>query len=516
MAIDPSIAMGYRGLGELPNPMNQLAQVSQIQSSQRQGEMAQMQLQQMRRDETALTQFYAGVAKNGGPTNPDEVENAMINSGVRDIVNSGLTARMARLKLENQQKQFATIMGARMPTGAPMAAPAAAPMAAPEPGSFGADVAARRDADPFARPPERNNMMPGAVAAPAGVNAMVGGGANNAAEIAFKQQQRDALIGMGTTQSIAAARAIDADIALLAKEPSYQNVPGVGLVNPRNLSVVMPSVESTDPVIKQYNLAVSQGFKGSILDYKREIARAGRTPAAPRPEQPPVAVIDDTGKTVYVSREEALSRRMTPANAGESLPPKEIQKRESVYPAATSAVKGFESKSEAFIKDLKALRNHPGLSSITGIAAGRLPGVTAEGRAAQALYDKVVAKGGFQALQDLRDASKTGGALGNVSNREGQQLTASFAAIDRRQDAPDVQAAIDGAIAGVEGARIRTREAYDDTYSYKSAAGQAAPSPAAATIPQAAIDALNAGVGTPAQFDAQFGAGAAARVKGKK
>lgn len=356
MAIDPSIAMGYRGLGELPNPMNQLAQVSQIQSSQRQGEMAQMQIQQMRRDETALTQFYANVAKNGGPTNPDEIENAMINSGVRDIVNSGLTARMTRSKLENQQKQFAGIMGARMPTGAPMAAP---------------DLA------------QGNALMPTPRASAPSVNVLGGGGANNAAEIAFKQQQRDALIGMGTTQSIAAAKAIDADIALLARKPSYQNVPGVGLVNTDDRSVVMASVESTDPVIKQYNLAVSQGFKGSILDYKREIARAGRTPAAPRPEQPPVAVIDDTGKTVYVSREEALSRRMTPANAGESLPPKEIQKRESVYPAATSAVKGFESKSEAFIKDLKALRNHPGLSSITGIAAGRLPGVTAEGRAAR-------------------------------------------------------------------------------------------------------------------------------------
>jgi len=81
-------------------------------------------------------------------------------------------------------------------------------------------------------------------------------------------------------------------------------------------------------------------------------------------------------------------------------------------------------------------------------------------------------------LQDLRDASKTGGALGNVSNREGQQLTASFAAIDRRQDAPDVQAAIDGAIAGVEGARARTREAYDDTYSYKSSGGNTPTAPA--------------------------------------
>jgi hypothetical protein len=277
--------------------MNQLAQVSQIQSSQRQGEMAQMQIQQMRRDETALTQFYADVAKNGGPTNPVEIEDAMIKSGVRDIVNSGLTARMTRSKLENQQKQFAGIMGARMPTGAPMAAPAAA--AVPEPGSFGADVAARTAAIPaFAR--GGNALIP--EQAPR-VNALGGGGANNAAEIAFKQQQRDALIGMGTTQSIAAAKAIDADIALLAREPSYQNVPGVGLVDPRTGRVVMPSVESTDPVIKQYNLAVSQGFNGSILDYKEKIARAGRAQAQPPapsiqtiadPTDPTKAIVIDT------------------------------------------------------------------------------------------------------------------------------------------------------------------------------------------------------------------------------
>ena len=206
------------------------------------------------------------------------------------------------------------------------------------------------------------------------------------------------------------------------------------------------------------------------------IARESRPPAQPRAEQPLEKVIDpDTGKIVFASREEALRRRMTPAAAMESLPPKEIQKREAAYPQATSSVKGFETKSTAFIKDLEALRNHPGLSSITGIAAGRLPGLTADGRAAQAIYDKVVAKGGFQALQDMRDASKTGGALGNVSNQEGKQLTASFAAIDRRQEAKDVQAAIDQAIADIQGSQTRMREAYESTYSYKSGGGTAAP-----------------------------------------
>jgi len=160
----------------------------------------------------------------------------------------------------------------------------------------------------------------------------------------------------------------------------------------------------------------------------------------------------------------------------EALPPKEIQKREAVFPQATAAIKSFDAKSTAFVKDLERLRDHPGLSQITGIAAGRLPGITADGRAAQALYDKVVAKGGFQALQDMRDASKTGGALGNVSNQEGKQLTASFAAIDRKQDAPDVKEAINQAIGSIEGAKVRMQEAYDSTYSYKGDKAPAAPS----------------------------------------
>lgn len=169
-------------------------------------------------------------------------------------------------------------------------------------------------------------------------------------------------------------------------------------------------------------------------------------------------------RRVGLAEEEAKLKR----EGIEGIAPKELQKREAALPAATQSIKGFEAKSENFIKDLKNLRDHPGLDSITGLVYGRTPSVTAEGRAAQALYDKVVAKGGFQALQDLRDASKTGGALGNVSNQEGKQLTSSFAAIDRKQDASDVRAAIDQAIADIEGARTRTREAYDATYAYKA------------------------------------------------
>jgi hypothetical protein len=163
-----------------------------------------------------------------------------------------------------------------------------------------------------------------------------------------------------------------------------------------------------------------------------------------------------------------MAQSFKQSQAEQPLSSKELQKREASFPQATSAIKSFETKSDSFVKDIEKLRDHPGLPEITGFAAGRLPGITANGRAAQALYDKIVAKGGFQALQDLRDASKTGGALGNVSNQEGKQLTASFGAIDRRQDVKDVQEALNQAIGDIQGSKTRLKEAYDMTYSYKA------------------------------------------------
>jgi hypothetical protein len=179
--------------------------------------------------------------------------------------------------------------------------------------------------------------------------------------------------------------------------------------------------------------------------------------------------------------------RMTPEGTIEAIPggptttnlsPKEIQLRESKFPQATQAVKTFEAKAKELENDLIALKKHPGLPSITGIAAGRAPGITKDGRAAQALYDKILARGGFKELQDMRAASPTGGALGNVSNQEGQFLRQAFAAIDRVQDVKDVQAAIDTVITELGGSKSRVREAYDMTYDYKGTpAGGGAPTP---------------------------------------
>ena len=159
---------------------------------------------------------------------------------------------------------------------------------------------------------------------------------------------------------------------------------------------------------------------------------------------------------------------------GVDLTARERQAREAKYPQATAAVKTFESKSEQLAKDLEKLANHPGLDGISGAVYGRLPSGTKNSMAAQELYNSIVARGGFKELADMRAASPTGGALGNVSNQEGQYLRDAFASIGRIQSKDDLAAALIDAAKRTRESKGRIREAYDMTYEYRDG-GQTTP-----------------------------------------
>jgi hypothetical protein len=188
----------------------------------------------------------------------------------------------------------------------------------------------------------------------------------------------------------------------------------------------------------------------------------------------PVAVENPArpGSVIYVDRAEAIGK--TPATAIEGLAPKEIQAREAKYPQALQAVKTLESKTEGLAKDIETLANHPGLTGISGLVYGRTPAVTKDARAAQALYDSIVARGGFAELQNMRAASPTGGALGNVSNQEGQYLRDAWAAINRTQDTADLKANLIKAANQARESKARVKEAFDATYDYRASRDAAA------------------------------------------
>ena len=167
------------------------------------------------------------------------------------------------------------------------------------------------------------------------------------------------------------------------------------------------------------------------------------------------------------------------------LTPKEIQKREAVYPKASASYRAANQEIDSLITDLKTLRDHSGLEGITGVIKGRTPGVTPQARAAEALLEKIQSRGQFRTLQEMRMNSPTGGALGNVSDFEGRSLRSSFGALDRRQATEDFQKQIDNTISDLQNSKQNIAQAYEDTYSYKQGNAPAAGASPAGGAPAA-------------------------------
>jgi hypothetical protein len=201
------------------------------------------------------------------------------------------------------------------------------------------------------------------------------------------------------------------------------------------------------------------------------VALASRPPATPAQPSAPVAVVGEDGKIKYVSREDAINKGMTPASAIESLPPKEIQKREAALPQAKQAVKTISNTMSVIGQTVDSLLANPdGINGITGLVYGVTPALTGPARKAKAELEQLKNLAFIQGITELRAASKTGAAVGNVTNREGDRFENLKASLDRSQSKDDLIAALKKLKTQADLTTQFTKEAFDDTYSYKSAA----------------------------------------------
>jgi hypothetical protein len=419
-------------------------------------EANQLKLQELKRDRDEMMQLQEQLKGMGQDPDLDKFLDAYIATGRPEYVKMGVEGKQ-KLK---EQRAYANLIGGAAPSAPTNAMAQPAPVAAP--------VNAMAQPTPVAAAPVNALAQPAAAETRKRISDLM----------TFAAQNPNM-----ASQAMAQARLLQDQLEMDSRR---------GPNEPADVATMRQLGYPTTPAgYEAYRNAQRQERMLSPQEEAQRvrIAAASRAPVQPKEPPPPtapVAVVDPaTGQVKYVTREEALGK--TPAAAIEGLTPKERQTREAKYPQATSAVKTFENTSDTLVTDLERLSKHPGLSSITGIAAGRLPGITKEGREAEALFDKIVARGGFQELQTMRQASPTGGALGNVSNQEGAQLRQAFAALDRRQDAPSVRNAITDAIAQIRAAKENIRGAYDLTYEYKQKTG-GAPAPAAAPNIDALLD----------------------------
>jgi hypothetical protein len=262
MALNPNIALGVRPL-EVPNQLAQYAQVQQLMGAQRQAEMADMQMEALRRDRDALDKIQAAIVAKGGPPDLAAAADEMIRSGKPEFLMQGMAIRQKladQLAFTNYQKEFA-------PGAAPTGMPAPAP--APEAGSFAADTAARRAALPvnaFAAPV---NALASATTAPAApvapVNAMVA-----RPDVASLEARYRRVANLETPGAKAEAALLLKQIEAASKESRLYTVPGVGLVDPTG-RVITPSVATPTDLQRNYEFAKTPAggnFRGSLADFK--------------------------------------------------------------------------------------------------------------------------------------------------------------------------------------------------------------------------------------------------------
>lgn len=256
------------------------------------------------------------------------------------------------------------------------------------------------------------------------------------------------------------------------------------LVTPtgRQIAAGLPMEPATPSEIQQYELAKREGFKGTFFDFKRQLAEAGRAPPAPREREEKLIHATDpaTGQTVFATNDEIRKRGLVPPSGFQGLSPKAIQEREAAFPQARQAVLTVGNTMTLIEETVdRLLKNKDGLNSITGLVGGRIPGITDAGRAAEADLKQLKSLAFVQGITELRNASKTGAGVGNVSNKEGDRFENLKASLERTQSRADLEDALRRLSSQAAATREGMRTAFDDTYEYRQrGTGQATPAAA--------------------------------------
>lgn len=127
---------------------------------------------------------------------------------------------------------------------------------------------------------------------------------------------------------------------------------------------------------------------------------------------------------------------------------------------ALQAVENSSSNLDRLASEARSIMSDPALRRIVG-PMGMLPNWPGGSAAdVQARLETLKSQAGFAVLQAMRDASKTGGALGNVSNFEVQALQNNLAALDTSQSPESFMRSLQQIIDYTEGVKMRMNEAY--------------------------------------------------------
>jgi hypothetical protein len=414
MALDPSISLGVRGI-ELQNPLNALAQFSQIQNAQNQNAMAQLQ---MREAEAAAQE--KNMLRRLDPTAADyESQLFKVNPQLGIAFRKEAATTAAQKAAES--KSLAGAAGEKQ------------------------KVLSQALRDISGRPSDAN-----IIAHTEDIQSSPLFSTEEKAK-ALATQQRLLAIPFAERQAYLASQGASAS----ELKPSTQTVNRAGATD----IVRLPAFSGAPTTVGSY---ADVPLPADVQAQKIAIAQQSRPPAQPRAEQPPVAVIDPTtGQPIFVSREEALRNRMQPAANAPALKPltegQAVQLRAAVakdYKAASTAL----SQIDDLLTSADAVKTSPGLSAATGFTGKFLPSFP-EGGAAQAETRLANLRGKVTALGKATAAMS--GAIGSIANQEWKILADQIAVLDEVKGKGPLLEQIALLEEQAKGAAARIRDTYE-------------------------------------------------------
>ena len=249
--------------------------------------------------------------------------------------------------------------------------------------------------------------------------------------------------------------------------------PGVyRLVNPAEVNSLAAIIDPKDAIKGLLGVkVVPYTLPPGARRYDENNNLIAETPFAPK-QEPPAQIVQTPngpaalprGATTVSPLKNADGSPVAPAKPIETPADKDARKLAQGMPTAKLRLNLAAQNLDRLDAAMQDLEDAPGLSNITGPIAGRTPNITGDATNAQAKLNSIKAQTFVNALQAMRDASKTGGAVGNVSNREGDKLESTLAALDQAQTTEEFKAQLKKARAQIRMTKELMQSAFDEQY----------------------------------------------------
>lgn len=249
--------------------------------------------------------------------------------------------------------------------------------------------------------------------------------------------------------------------------------------------------------------------EGSRLNFETGVAPAGvprlgmstPPPAAPQaPGMPPMAPagpvaapqgVSQAGPAVPQAAPQPVSAPRVSAAFPErsAVTPKVLAEREAQRPQATQARAQINTFADNVLKDVDELlgdkgKGHAGLSGVTGPIFGAAPSLSVSGKSttAQAVIDALMSKLSIQELQAMRESSKTGGAVGQVTEAEWPRLAAAVSTLGQRQTTGEYVKHLNDLKTLLTTMKANSNGAYEMTYGRRGSDAKAPTAPSAPRV----------------------------------